>query len=380
MTSLTSKVISFFVFVTLLLVGGAYLLSDTPEISPPEQSQAQQNLTTTAKDNSKNEGEYIFSRPGNGTLIKTQGIEIKFNNDNSASATIPINDASNIKKGQKVILQSKEGIILPLGGTITDVNESEELKDITISLPKLVTQPKENNGGNTGGDAKDNEAKKTAPPNIKTDNLSSKAKIITLEGRALQLFPLSALQYDENGTPYVWEVNNEYTRKKTPARSQTRQNQDGQNEANDGNSNIIKRPLSSVLIGDKYFRAGRPITAYTHLILNPNAELTADITAEVKEVKFKAPIDNPIREAYRTLRDQAIKQRLEAMAKATQECKARQGKSSHPADTTQQMSNSCGQEKLPRELSPEELFDSILSRRPKYTGGKICNGCPGSNL
>ena len=372
--SITSKIVLFFVALTLSLVGGAYLLSDKAETSVTKAQQEQEHnqaQSLTAKQNDTNDSGYVFSRPRNGTLIKTQEIEIQFNSDNTASANIPQNESTDIRKGQKVILYSTEGTVLPLGGVITAINESEEFKNITISLPKPLSQPKENNGEKTDGDA-----------TVKTENLSNKAKVITVEGPALQLFPLSALQYDKDNTPYVWEVNNEETRKKTSTRIQTKQNKNEQNETNDGSSNIIKRPLSSVLIGDKYFRAGRPITAYTYLILNPNAELSADITADIKETKFKVPVDNPIQESYIALKDKVITQRLEKMAKKTQECKARsqQGQQSNqPVNTTQQMSNSCGQEKLPRELSPEELFDSILSRRPKYTGGKICNGCAGSN-
>ena len=219
--SITSKIILFFVAVTLSLVGGAYLLSDKAKTFAPEHIEEQkqeqnQTQSLTATQNDTNDSGYVFSRPSNGTLIKTHDIELQFNSDNIASASIPLNDSTDIKNRQEVILHSKEGIVLPLGGVITDISENAEFKNITISLPKPLPPPKENNDENAEGNTNDNNTEEESPANIKTENLSNKAKIITVEGPALQLFPLSALQYDENDAPYVWEVNNEETRKKNP--------------------------------------------------------------------------------------------------------------------------------------------------------------------
>jgi len=405
-TSITSKIILFFVLVTLSLVGGAYLVSNKEKTSVQvqEQNQAQKLNESTKNSVSKQNNKegtnkastpfflqnykspykktngYVFSRPSNGTLIKTHAIQIDINDDNTASAIIPKHKTSHnnkiqgnpIRKGQKVILHDKEGTILPLGGIITEIIDSEDsegTQKIIMSLPTLIHDkeetdaPKDNNTDmDTDSNAPplDDHANKDTPEqnitNIEFENLSREAKIITLEGRALQLFPLSAIQYDEDNIPYVWEIKDPTTQKKIT---------------------VVKTLLPSFIVGDQYFRAKHPITAYTHLVLNPDSKLKNDTAYPMKKTRVTTPKNNPIKASYKALRRAKLEQELERMREEARNCRTGQQsslKTANSAKTGGTMSTSCRQEKALSDLSAEDLFKSILSRRPKETGGASCKG------
>lgn len=252
---------------------------------------------------------YIFSRPSNGTLTKTQHITVNFTGNDKAIGTIKSNPSVN--KNQSVILFDKNKNLLPLGGQVSNITTNKNDQSIiTITLPNKT----------------------------RTQNLSKNLEIITSEAIAMQRFPLSALQQDINRNKFVW------VSKKTD---------------NENHYSAYKTYLKRPIIGRSYFVAGHPVNAYSFIILNPDDALQDQTTYKMAQIEFKAPSLPPIKHALNQYKKHLKEKRLKAHVRQVKNCGA--GGQNRVLESAE--GKACG-EGAKKEMTPKEIFDSILSRQP----------------
>ena len=73
--------------------------------------------------------------PSSGPIIGSQSITVKYDGHH-AVGYLSAEEAAKVKLRQEVALYDKEGIILPLGGTVGNIEEMADKTKITIDLPE----------------------------------------------------------------------------------------------------------------------------------------------------------------------------------------------------------------------------------------------------
>ena len=282
----------------LILFKTGYVDKQAPQ-APPK-TQEQKNLNA----------EYKFSYPSNGTLTKTQKINVDFLPNDEALGWA--DNIDRMKIGQNVILYTKNNIVLPLGGVIKSLqNINDAQSKVTIQLPK----------------------------NTQTQYLSSDVDVIIAEYPHMQRFPLSALQKDINDNYYVWGI---------------------QKTEKEGYYNVEKTWLDQPIIGWRHFTLGSIVNRnYQRIILNPDSNIEEHTAYTMSEVDFKAPSESPIKNALRQYETLLQQKRLEAHRRQKKNC----GEGGQNMIPESEEGLACGKG-AKRNMTPEEIFNSILTKQP----------------
>ncbi len=238
----------YFLFGLLFLVlsmGGFFMGQSFVKTSSDTDKQITEETQISENTNS----DYLAANLSSGPLIQTQEIHVTFSED-SATGSLKLEDPEKIKTGQAVILYDKDGIVMPLGGVISKVQE-ESNNELLIKID--------------------------LPAGTNTDFLLTEPEIITLETNGSRRIPLSALQTEENGNSYIWIARADIEKK---AYTVTRQ--------------YIEKGLS----GNNFFDPGYDIDTYALIILNPDKNIRSNRKYNIEIVELNAPLHNPTRQAW----------------------------------------------------------------------------------
>lgn len=221
---------------------------------------------------------YEIARPHYGPLVELQEVELTYI-ANIANAFLPLNIAEKISTYQKVVLYDKENTALPLGGEVLKITEVEGKAKVVILLPR----------------------------GTKTEYLSNKANIIIRDNIGVGRLPLSALQH-EDGQHFIWRTL-------------------GKNLKNTEETKITtsfeKVMIAPPLKNNAYFvEQENKINPADFIVLTPDKDITENKDYDVTIVDFKAPLHNPIKQAWIDLEIQKLKDQRAEMKEAIANCQA----------------------------------------------------------
>ncbi len=324
MSKKAQKSLFIFLLIITATIGLVYILLQPQDSNDENLNIEIQNVTEETSSNSSETG-YLFSRPSNGPLTKTKKITLNYHENNLASANIPADHENKLRAKQNVILFDKAKTVMPLGGEVKTIEPKDDLIEIGIQLPA----------------------------GTKTELLSNEAEIITSEIIASQRYPLTALQRDKNGNTFVWVAEKTNNKNKYKA---------------------IKTWVDKPTIGRNHFIAGKPINAYSLVILKPDKKIKDKKIYGMTQVKFKAPLKSPIKQAYYDYRTYSHDKFMEEQAKKLKKCREQKTPEAPSGDATGSCSTNSANAKP---TSPEEIFQSILNRQPRGSSGS-CGGSTAS--
>lgn len=265
---------------------------------------------------------YEVARPHYGPLVKLKEVELQYIG-NIANSFLSTDESKSISVGQKVVLYNGEEETLPLGAKVIAVKPDEKQTKIIISLPF----------------------------GTKTDLLNEKANIITYEEIAAKRLPLSALQRGEDGSLYVWRVG------KKEDQSHLQENSEPSDVS------FEKILIKDITENEDYFvEPSSLIKPMDFIVLNPDDKLDNDKNYQAQIEEFKAPLHNPIKQAWVDLELKKLADQREKDKQAYLDCIARnapklQGGEMSNADGASS-SSSCGSSFNPN--NPFEIFQNLL--------------------
>ncbi len=305
----------FFIIVITIISGWLYLSA----------TKGTHNANDTQTATPKTSG-YIFSRPSNGPLTTTHKITVTYNG-NQATAKTSLdskNISQKIKTGQDVILLDKKNRIMPLGGKVINIEQTDTHLEILIDLPTQAN----------------------------TSYLSNEAEIITSKTIASQRYPLSALQQGDNGKQFVWVVEKSIDSEK---------------------HTIVKTLTTPRYIGRGHFIVSPPLNSNSFVILNPDNKLKGGKVNNITETKFEGPSQSPIQQAYQRYKLSQYQHQIKKLKDKGTDC--RENGASRIAGIKETIENSpntgsCSSNEQSANRSAEDIFNSILNRQPG--GGATC--------
>lgn len=291
-----------------LLFALSYLINKKPQLTDNKQENKPLEIS--------NSSNYLASLPDFGPLVQVQNIKVIFSGD-TATGTLPNEDAEKVKVNKQVILYDLDGFTLPLGGKVSDVEVNEATTTVTIALPSQTN----------------------------TEFLFNELDIITMETIASKRLPKSAYQQDDDNNYFVWRA--------TPTEQDT------------DIYEIEQLPINIGLTDWDYFEeGGYKIQSSDLIILNPDENITADKAYHLKIVDMDAPIHNPIQQAWVNFEMERLRRQQEKLREASENCgkKAPQ----NVATETQTLaapakSDSCGGGIDFSGTDPLDIFNSLIN-------------------
>lgn len=279
------------------------------------------------------EADYVVSPPTFGPIIQTLSLDVIYEDD-QAFAFVSNEEAKIIEVRRSVILYDQEDYVLPLGGTVSSIEQTETGQNkVTISLPEQTN----------------------------TELLAGNVDIITLETVASKRLPLSALQ-KENGQHFVW----------TP-----RYNQE---------SNEITLSRLHIKVGlsdEEYFvENGEKIDSHTPIVINPDNKTKADKAYSIFATEIAGSLHNPIRQAWIDYELYRLEQEQKELNQIAEDCKNgkkslifKPGAATNP-DGSMAMPG-CNQQRDPNKpLDPMQIFNSLVnSGTSSGCGNSSSAGC-----
>ena len=225
---------------------------------------------------------YQVSTTHNGPLVKTTPLSVNYNDKSDlAVASTPNELTSIIQKYQRVILFDKDKNILPFPGKVSFVRSHDKGADIVIALPKETN----------------------------TALLYPSVEIITTNAVGLPRLPLSVIQLDENKKEFVWVA-----------------------EPSAENYQARRQYVTSQLRNDDYIAVNGQKVKYNDLVIfNPDDALNKKRNITIEEIEFKAPLHDPIRQAWKEADLRKLEQKRMEIAKRVEEC---QNRSQNPDENT----------------------------------------------
>lgn len=273
------------------------------------------------KDNKLYKSKYELIKPDIGPIIQTLDVDVEYS-QNIAKFNITAEDIPKLRLNQQVILIDDEGFILPLGGKIIKLTETEGV----IELPE----------------------------GTKTEFLNSTLTIITEEVSNTKRLPLSLFQADENGEGYIWvaqpegdgfRINRQYI--------------------------DIKNSFKSV----SFVEIGYKISLSDLIVFNPDNKIKSNRLYEMTEIDLERPLLNPIRQAWLNYERFRIEEFDNKQREITENCykgiphpdvQPNTGDASYEPGS----SEACGGSIAARD--PMDIFNEILNRGTN--GGSACGG------
>lgn len=308
--------------ICVALFTGKYLSKTSIGINTENSTEQLQDKQSTALE----DADYIATPPTFGPIIRTQSIEVGFQSD-QATGFLTTEKSKKIAAKQDVILFDKEDYVLPLGGKVTGIENSEDSQQkIIIALPE---------GTNT-------------------QFLSNTLDIIILETAASKRLPLSAIQQDENKNTFVWVAHSD--------------------DENATTINKAQRLYIGVGISDtEYFEEdGHKIESFTPVIINPDNKIKPDKNYNIVATEIEGPLHNPIRQAWVDYEVARLETQQEDLQRIADECASGKKRlvatsgATTLADGTQ-TGGGCGQASN-APLDPIDIFNSLINNIDGQSG------------
>lgn len=262
----------------------------------------------------------VGASPSYGPLIDIVKLPAYYKNDDAVIDASRVSNAE-IRKGQSVALYNKKGAIMPLGASVSNI---DDMTRVMITLPKSTN----------------------------VELLSNEVGVLVIETRASKRLPTSALQKDENGETYVWIA----------------QLEEGTEKYN------IRRQYIKISIQNGVFfeESGYKIKSKDLVITTPHSDIQSDKSYDVTIEEFEAPTNNPIKQAWIDFEVHYLEQEQARLKQLAADCK--NGKSAaQGADpsTGNESSESCGNSAITDSNDPLAIFNSLINQ-PVVSGSNAC--------
>ena len=320
MSSKAKKILAL-ILIAVVMGSFGFYLGKKLKYKIQNQPQATVEKKEIKKDNKLYKSEYELIKPDLGPIIQTLDVDVEYI-ENTAKFNITNEISPKLRLNQQVILIDDEGFILPLGGKITKLSETEGV----IELPE----------------------------GTKTEFLNSTLTIITEEISNTKRLPLSLFQEDENGDNYIWMA---------------------QPEGEGFRINRQYLDIENSFKSTSFVEIGYKVSLSDLIVFNPDKKIKSNRLYEMIEIDLERPLLNPIRQAWLNYERFRVEEFDKKQHEITENCykgiphpdvQPNTGDASYKPGSSEACSGSIAAR------DPMDIFNEILNRG--VNGGGACGG------